>query len=94
MGSRSLFWFRRDLRLQDNPALLAAMDAADEVLGLFIMDQEIADRAGVFRNAYLADSLRALNESMNGRLAVILGRICSLWSGSRSRFGRGWHLSS
>ena len=73
MGSRSLFWFRRDLRLQDNPALLAAMDAADEVLGLFIMDQEIAARAGAFRNAYLAESLRALNESMNGRLAVIWG---------------------
>ncbi len=70
---RSLFWFRRDLRLRDNPALLAAMDAGEEVLGLFIMDQAVADRAGPFRNAYLGDSLNALNSTMNGRLAVIWG---------------------
>ena len=73
MPTRSIFWFRRDLRLADNPALLAAFDEADEVLPLFIMDDEIAARAGDHRRAYLADSLQALNKSLNGNLRVISG---------------------
>ena len=42
MSKRAIFWFRRDLRLGDNPALLAAFDEADEVVPVFIMDDEIA----------------------------------------------------
>jgi deoxyribodipyrimidine photo-lyase len=74
MSKRSIFWFRRDLRLADNPALLAAFDEADEVVPLFIMDDEIAERAGEHRNAYLAASLKALNESLGGNLLVISGK--------------------
>ncbi len=73
MGNRAIFWFRRDLRLSDNPALLAAFDEADEVIPLFIMDDEIANRAGAHRNAYLAASLKALNESLGGNLLVKSG---------------------
>lgn len=73
MTSRSLFWFRRDLRLRDNPALLDALAAADETLLLFIMDDEIATQAGEYRRAYLADSLARLNGSVGGKLAVISG---------------------
>ncbi len=72
-SKRALFWFRRDLRLADNPALLAALDEGDEVLALFILDLDIAARAGQYRNSYLADSLRKLDESLVGRLAVIAG---------------------
>ena len=74
MSKRAIFWFRRDLRLADNPALLAAFDEADEVIPLFIMDDEIAERAGEHRNAYLAASLNALNESIDGNLLVISGK--------------------
>jgi deoxyribodipyrimidine photo-lyase len=73
MSNRAIFWFRRDLRLSDNPALLAALDQGDEVIPLFIMDEEIADRAGEFRRAYLAEALRELNKSLNGNLHVISG---------------------
>ena len=73
MSTRSIFWFRRDLRLEDNPALLAALDEADEVVPLFIMDDEVAQRAGEHRRAYLAASLKALNESLGGALHVISG---------------------
>ena len=73
MGTRAIFWFRRDLRLADNPALLAALDEAEEVIPLFIMDDAIAERAGEHRRAYLADSLKALNESLGGNLLVISG---------------------
>jgi deoxyribodipyrimidine photo-lyase len=75
MSTRSLFWFRRDLRLADNPALLEALDAGDETYLLFIMDEEIAERAGDHRRAYLANSLKALSESVDGRLAVVWGPV-------------------
>lgn len=71
--ARSLFWFRRDLRLSDNPALLDALAAADETLLLFVMDDEIAARAGEYRRAYLAQSLQSLDQSVGGKLAVISG---------------------
>ena len=32
MPSRAVVWFRRDLRVTDHPALLAALDASDEVV--------------------------------------------------------------
>lgn len=73
MSKRAIFWFRRDLRLADNPALLAAIDEADEVIPLFILDDEISERAGAHRRAYLAASLKALNDSLNGNLFVISG---------------------
>ena len=73
MAVRSLFWFRRDLRLADNPALLDAISAGEETLLLFIMDEAVADRAGEFRRAYLADSLQKLDASVGGKLAVISG---------------------
>jgi len=64
MSKRSIFWFRRDLRLSDNPALLACLDEADEVIPLFILDDEISERAGEHRRAFLANSLTALNDSL------------------------------
>jgi deoxyribodipyrimidine photo-lyase len=73
MSKRAIFWFRRDLRLQDNPALLAAFDEAEEVIPLFIMDDAIAARAGDHRRAYLAASLRALDISIGGSLHLISG---------------------
>ncbi|MEN9454394.1 MAG: hypothetical protein RLZZ19_881 [Actinomycetota bacterium] len=73
MSRRAIFWFRRDLRLSDNPALLAAIDESDEVIPLFIMDDEISNRAGEHRRAYLAQSLQALNESLDGNLLIKSG---------------------
>jgi len=66
-------WFRRDLRLADNPALLSAIANADEIVPLFILDPNLIKQAGSKRLAYLANSLRALNESLGGRLHVIAG---------------------
>ena len=66
-------WFRRDLRLADNPALLTAIENADEIVPLFILDPNLIKQAGNKRLTYLANSLRALNESLEGRLHVIAG---------------------
>jgi deoxyribodipyrimidine photo-lyase len=62
-------WFRRDLRLADNPALLAAC-AADEVVPLFVVDPLLWSRSGQVRRAYLSASLAALDESLGGALVV------------------------
>ena len=87
MAKRSLFWFRRDLRLSDNPALLDALAAADETLLLFIMDEAVAERAGEYRRAYLADSLAKLDESIGGRLAVISGTVPEVLQEVIGRYG-------
>ena len=67
--STSLLWFRRDLRLGDNPALLAAIDSADEVLPVFVRDPRLLNGAGV-RAARLERSLVALNSEMGGALVI------------------------
>ena len=70
----NLLWFRRDLRLHDLPPLLeAAADGAD-VLGCFILDPRLEQSSGARRLQFLGDSLRALNDTMGGRLLILRGR--------------------
>jgi deoxyribodipyrimidine photo-lyase len=72
----SVLWFRRDLRLGDNPALLAARDAAagDGVVPLFVLDDAVRKPSGAPRLAFLYRCLRALDEAVDGRLVVREGR--------------------
>jgi deoxyribodipyrimidine photo-lyase len=64
----SVMWFRRDLRLADNPALVEAC-AEDGVLPLFVIDPRLWAPAGAPRRAYLAASLRSLDASLRQRTA-------------------------
>jgi len=73
MANRSIFWFRRDLRLGDNPALLSAIAEGDEVVPVFILDPKLIKTAGSKRLAYLGQSLRLLDESLGNNLHVIAG---------------------
>src|SRR4051812_21230641 len=73
----SIMWFRRDLRLRDNPALRRAADHG-EVLGLFVLDPALWAGAGPARRAWLAATLRSLDESMGGRLCVRVGKPASV----------------
>ena len=41
--SKGLVWLRRDLRLQDNPALAAALAQCAQVFCVFVLDSEILD---------------------------------------------------
>lgn len=68
-------WFRRDLRLADNPALLAAVDAAradgdGRVVPLFVVDPALWLPSGAVRLAYLDESLRVLDASMGDALLL------------------------
>ena len=71
--SRSIMWFRRDLRLIDNPALLAAIDAGEEIVPVFILDPKLIQITGAKGLAYLAASLRSLDESLGNKLNVCEG---------------------
>src|SRR3954471_22618939 len=66
----SVMWFRRDLRLGDNPALLQAV-ADGDVLPLFVLDPALWGPAGPSRRGYLGASLRALDASLRQRRAAL-----------------------
>ncbi|MFC0627991.1 cryptochrome/photolyase family protein [Kribbella deserti] len=70
----AIMWFRRDLRLADNPALLDAVAAGDgSVLGLFVLDPALFAPAGGPRRDHLLSSLRALSTAMDGKLVIRAG---------------------
>lgn len=62
-----LVWFRRDLRLDDNPALSAAMAAHDQVACLYVLDPVLLDAAGPYRRRQLLANLHALDGDLRSR---------------------------
>ena len=73
MASRSIIWFRRDLRIGDNPALNAAIEAGDEIVPVFILNSKSTFLGGSKRLAYLAQSLKELDKSLGDNLQVFEG---------------------
>jgi deoxyribodipyrimidine photo-lyase len=65
----SIIWFRRDLRLADHPALLAAL-AHGTTTPLFVLDPLFVKRSGAARFAFLLRNIRALDASMNRAIVV------------------------
>ncbi|MGY1739134.1 MULTISPECIES: cryptochrome/photolyase family protein [unclassified Blastococcus] len=69
----SVLWFRRDLRLGDHPALLAACSAAGPdggVLPLFVVDPRLWGPSGLPRREYLRRCLAELRAATGGALVV------------------------
>ena len=46
MYKKSIFWFRQDLRVQDNTGLFEAVHGSEEVLPVFILDENITQKFG------------------------------------------------
>jgi deoxyribodipyrimidine photo-lyase len=75
----ALFWFRRDLRLEDNTALFAALGSGLKVLPVFIFDKRILERLEDTRDArvtFIYDQLQALKQALErrgGTLAMLHG---------------------
>jgi deoxyribodipyrimidine photo-lyase len=66
-------WFRRDLRLGDNPAILEAQAAgADGVVPLFVLDDRLWTPAASTRTAYLSRLLARFSDQVEG-LHVVHG---------------------
>ena len=82
-ASRTLHWFRNDLRLDDNPALAEAL-RSDEVVPVVVLDDRFwsEDRwghvkTGPFRTRFVLESiadLKAAIEDAGGSLLVKQGR--------------------
>ena len=70
----SICWFRQDLRLADNPALVAAA-ARGQVLPVYVLDDENAgaDRMGAASRWWLHHALGALDQSLDGKLYMVRG---------------------
>jgi deoxyribodipyrimidine photo-lyase len=73
MVETSVVWFRRDLRVRDQPTFLAAAAAAHGSLALFVLDPALLDPAGAARRAFLYRSLRDLDAALGGKLLVVRG---------------------
>src|SRR5512139_2371588 len=73
--ARSIFWFRRDLRLADNAALLAAIRQG-EVIPAFVIDPVLlnSNRVGAKRVAWLTANLRELDRSLRERGSQLIVR--------------------
>ena len=69
----SIIWFRRDLRINDHPALLAAIESSEQIIPLFILDKQQIQEAGSKLLAYMGQSLRKLDESLGNKLHIIEG---------------------
>ncbi|KGI81354.1 deoxyribodipyrimidine photolyase [Actinopolyspora erythraea] len=73
MSSSAILWFRRDLRLYDHAALLAAARRADSVLAVFVLDDNLLRPAGANRRDFLYGCLRELDERLGGGLLIRRG---------------------
>lgn len=75
----SIHWFRRALRLHDNPALLyASKDPTTMMIPLFILDPWLLqpEKGGVNRVAHLLETLQTLDENLKkkrSRLFIVEG---------------------
>ncbi len=71
-NSSAVIWFRRDLRVDDNGAIDAALaDGATTLYPVFVIDDALWGPSGDARKSYLVRSLHDLNEQLNGTLTVV-----------------------
>lgn len=81
----SIFWFRRDLRLEDNAALYHALRSSYQVLCLFIFDTEILDQLEDKtdkRVRFIHQELERLNKELKEYSSTLLvkhGKPLEVW---------------
>lgn len=87
----SVFWFRRDLRLEDNTALHKALTSGLPVLPLFIFDENILKelKKNDARVSFIYQTLSKINEKLNQRgssLLCLKGDPVKVWKEITDRF--------
>ena len=75
---RAIVWFRRDLRLADNPALTQALTQCDQIIPIYIHspDEEAPWQSGAASNWWLHHSLKSLDQELRqlgSRLIILKG---------------------
>ena len=95
-----ILWFRRDLRIHDNPALVAATEAAfadgdGVVIPVVLIDPSLWPTWGAAKQAYLIDSLKSLDASLGDNLLIQHGRAQDVIPAIAKQFDvRGVHYAS
>lgn len=85
MNSVSIFWFRRDLRLDDNVGFLEALKSDYPVLPIFIFDKEILDKLPKddARVTFIYETLQKMRDRLqndhNSSLALFYGKPIDIW---------------
>jgi deoxyribodipyrimidine photo-lyase len=76
MPSTALVWFRRDLRVHDNPSLARALAEHDRVVPVFVLDRRLLEGrfASAPRAHFLAGCLADLDASLRRRGAALVVR--------------------
>lgn len=69
----ALWWLRRDIRLADNPALLAALETGP-VLPVFILDPHLLARTPKRRQDFLLEGLAKLDADLRSRASQLVIR--------------------
>lgn len=69
--SRAIYWFRNDLRVEDNPAFNKAIEMHEQLIPVYILDKDWLDRSqfgiekiGVHRLKFLLESLVDLKDKL------------------------------
>jgi deoxyribodipyrimidine photo-lyase len=80
----ALFWFRRDLRLDDNVGLFQALQSKFKVIPLFIFDLNILEslQKNDARVGFIHESLSNINQKLNeigSSLLVKKGKTQEVW---------------
>lgn len=80
----SIFWFRRDLRLEDNTALYAAVTRKKNILPIFIFDEHILDELpdNDPRVFFIFNTLKKIHKRLqenNSSILVLKGKPEDVW---------------
>lgn len=70
----NIVWFRKDLRISDNPALFEAAKSGN-ILPIYILDNQEAlkGKIGGASRYWLHNSLKSLNEALDNKLNIYIG---------------------
>ena len=73
MSQTHIWWIRRDIRLHDNQALAAAIENADNLIPVFIIEPELMSVAAPKRRAFLLHALSDLDRQLQelGSLLIV-----------------------
>lgn len=91
MEKISIFWFRRDLRLDDNRGLQEALNGEHPVLPIFIFDDEITDELDDDdpRVTFIYETLNSLSAKLNAKSSGIYckkGAPLTVWKNILNEF--------
>ncbi|WCC47492.1 cryptochrome/photolyase family protein [Tenacibaculum finnmarkense] len=87
----AIFWFRRDLRLEDNVALFNALNSSNKVVPIFIFDEEILDNLpkNDARVSFIYQTLQQLDTDLKdtgSSLLIKKGNPLEVWKTITSEF--------